>query len=215
MNEACKIVLVVDAGTGKTCIISRFINDRFDKSQMTTACPSFCTKTVSYPEYNKTINLDIWDTAGQEIYRSISKLFYKGACVGILVYDVTSKKSFQSIKEYWYNELKDNTESNIIFNIVGNKIDLFESEEVDEEEAKNYAQSINAGFYLTSAKKNIEITDLFLQSGKKYIDPNIKIESHNSKENYDNNDEKNHRKNSIRIKETKENTNQANNSLCC
>ena len=215
MNEACKIVLVGDAGTGKTCIISRFINDRFDKSQMTTACPSFCTKTVSYPEYNKTINLDIWDTAGQEIYRSISKLFYKGACVGILVYDVTSKKSFQSIKEYWYNELKDNTESNIIFNIVGNKIDLFESEEVDEEEAKNYAQSINAGFYLTSAKKNIEITDLFLQSGKKYIDPNIKIESHNSKENYDNNDEKNHRKNSIRIKETKETTNKTNNSLCC
>ena len=215
MSDACKIVLVGDAGTGKTCIISRFINDRFDKSQMTTACPSFCTKTVSYPEYNKTINLDIWDTAGQEIYRSISKLFYKGACVGILVYDVTSKKSFQSIKEYWYNELKDNTESNIIFNIVGNKIDLFESEEVDEEEAKNYAQSINAGFYLTSAKKNIEITDLFLQSGKKYIDPNIKIESHNSKENYDNNDEKNHRKNSIRIKETKETTNKTNNSLCC
>ena len=214
MNDACKIGLVGDAGTGKTCIISRFINDRFDKSQMTTACPSFCTKTISYPEYNKTINLDIWDTAGQEIYRSISKLFYKGACVGILVYDVTSKKSFESIKEYWYNELKDNTESNIIFNIVGNKIDLFESEEVDEEEAKNYAKSINAGFYLTSAKKNIEITDLFIQSGKKYIDPEIKIESHTSKEN-DNNDEKKHRKNSIRIKETKENTNQANNSLCC
>ena len=214
MSDACKIVLVGDAGTGKTCIITRFINDRFNKSQMTTACPSFCTKTISYPEYNKTLNLDIWDTAGQEIYRSISKLFYKGACVGILVYDITSQKSFQSIKDYWYNELKDNTESNIIFNIVGNKIDLFESEQVDEEEAKNFAKSINAGFYLTSAKKNIEITDLFVQSGKKYIDPDSKIESYSS---IDNNDTKKERKNSIKIQENKENNNQnqANNSLCC
>ena len=216
MSDACKIVLVGDAGTGKTCIISRFINDRFEKSQMTTACPSFCTKTILYPEYNKSINLDIWDTAGQEIYRSISKLFYKGACVGILVYDITSQKSFQSIRDYWYKELKDNTEPNIIFNVVGNKIDLFETEQVNEEEAKNFANSINAGFYITSAKKNIAITDLFIQSGKKYIDPNSKIESNISKENIQNNDEKKQRKGSIKIKETKEKPEQTNNnSLCC
>ena len=64
-----------------------FCKWRFEKSQMTTACPSFCTKTISYPEYNKTINLDIWDTAGQEIYRTISKLFYKGARVDGLWYN--------------------------------------------------------------------------------------------------------------------------------
>ena len=177
MTTTCKIVLVGDAGTGKTCIISRFVNDKFNKSQMTTACPSFCTKTLSYPQYKKTINLDIWDTAGQEMYRSISKLFYKNASVGILVYDITSIKSFQNIKEYWYNELKQNTDSNIIFNLVGNKIDLFENEEVNEEEAKEYAKSINANFYLTSAKNNLEITNLFLQSGAKFIDPNLNSEN--------------------------------------
>ena len=177
MTTPCKIVLVGDSGTGKTCIISRFINDKFDKLQMTTACPSFCTKTISYSEYNKIINLDIWDTAGQEIYRSISKLFYKNSSVGILVYDITNPKSFQSIKDYWYNELKENTSPNIIFNIVGNKIDLFENEKVNEDEVKEFAKSINAGFYLTSAKNNIEITKLFLESGKKFIDPNCNLEN--------------------------------------
>ena len=207
-NNTCKIVLVGDAGTGKTCIISRFVNDNFQKSQMTTACPSFCTKTISYPEYNKTINLDIWDTAGQEIYRAISKLFYKGACVGILVYDITSQKSFDSIKDYWYNELKENTESNIIFNVVGNKQDLYEQEQVKEEDAKEFAKSINAGFYLTSAKRNISISDLFINSGKKYIDPNYNFVINNN--NDDNNEERKARSNSLRI-----NTAQRQRNTCC
>ena len=172
MSNTCKIVLVGDSGAGKTCIISRFVNDRFDKGQMTTACPSFCTKEINYPKYKKTINLDIWDTAGQEIYRSISKLFYKGAAIGILVYDISNRKSFDSIKEYWYKELKENTENSTFFVLVGNKADLYEEEAVKEEEAKEYAKSINAEFYLTSAKTNIRITELFVQSGKKFIDPN-------------------------------------------
>ena len=207
-NNTCKIVLVGDAGTGKTCIISRFVNDSFQKSQMTTACPSFCTKTISYPEYNKTINLDIWDTAGQEIYRAISKLFYKGACVGILVYDITSQKSFDSIKDYWYNELKENTESNIIFNVVANKQDLYEQEQVKEQDAKEFAKSINAGFYLTSAKRNINISDLFINSGKKYIDPNYNFVINNN--NDDNNEERKARSNSLRI-----NTAQRQRNTCC
>ena len=179
MSKTCKIVLVGDAGTGKTCIIERFVNDRFNKTQMTTACPSFCTKTINYPEYNKTINLDIWDTAGQEMYRSISKLFYKKAAVGVLVYDITNLKSFNNIKEFWYKELKENADSNMIFYLVGNKVDLFEEEQVNNKEAKEYAKSINAGFFLTSAKSNAEISNLFIQAGKKYIDPNCGLESGN------------------------------------
>ena len=179
-TNTCKIVLVGDAGCGKTCIISRFVNDRFDKGQMTTACPSFCTKSIKYKEYDKTINLDIWDTAGQEIYRAISKLFYKKASIGLLIYDITNIKSFNNIREFWYNELKENAETNIIFNVVGNKVDLFESEQVDPKEAKEFAKSINAGFYLTSAKSNSGIEKLFIQSGMKFIDPNCNLESLNN-----------------------------------
>ena len=197
MNNSGKIVLVGDAGCGKTCIIHRYVNNKFEKSQMTTACPSVCTKTISYPEYNKTINFDIWDTAGQEIYRAISKLFYKGASIGFLVYDVTSKKSFNSLKDYWYNELKENTESDIIFNIVGNKVDLYETEQVTEDEGKKFAKSINAGFYLTSAKSSLRINELFFESGKKFIDP------HFSSELNMNSEEKRARNNSIKIKNVK------------
>ena len=179
-TNTCKIVLVGDAGCGKTCIISRFVNDRFDKGQMTTACPSFCTKSIKYKEYDKTINLDIWDTAGQEIYRAISKLFYKKASIGLLIYDITNIKSFNNIREFWYNELKENAETNIIFNVVGNKVDLFENEQVDPKEAKEFAKSINAGFYLTSAKSNSGIEKLFIQSGMKFIDPNCNLESINN-----------------------------------
>ena len=179
-TNTCKIVLVGDAGCGKTCIISRFVNDRFDKGQMTTACPSFCTKSIKYKEYDKTINLDIWDTACQEIYRAISKLFYKKASIGLLIYDITNIKSFNNIREFWYNELKENAETNIIFNVVGNKVDLFENEQVDPKEAKEFAKSINAGFYLTSAKSNSGIEKLFIQSGMKFIDPNCNLESLNN-----------------------------------
>ena len=200
MKQSCKIVLVGDAGTGKTCIIDRFINDKFDKTQMTTACPSFCTKTIKYPEYNKTLNLDIWDTAGQEIYRSISKLFYKNASVGVLVYDITNIKSFNHIKEYWYKELKENTDSNIIFNVVGNKADLFEEEEVNDKDAKEFAKSINAGFYLTSAKSNTEISNLFKESGKKYIDPNYDLEKGNNAKYNNNKDKNNDKEKNIKIK---------------
>ena len=147
MSDTCKIVLVGDAGAGKTCIISRYVNDRFDKTQMSTACPSLCNKSVFYSNYNKTINIDIWDTAGQEIYRSISKLFYNGASIGILVYDITNKKSFDSLKEYWYKELKENTDNGVIFFLVGNKVDLFESEQVNEQEAKELQILLELDFF--------------------------------------------------------------------
>jgi len=205
MSDTCKIVLVGDAGAGKTCIISRYVNDRFDKTQMSTACPSLCNKSVFYPNYNKTINIDIWDTAGQEIYRSISKLFYNGASIGILVYDISNKKSFDSLKEYWYKELKENTDNGVIFFLVGNKVDLFESEQVNEQEAKEFANSIGAGFFLTSAKNNIRINDLFWKCGEIFIDP----KSYNLNE--DLNNEQKDRRQSIRIKNS---TNQKK-GICC
>ena len=205
MSDTCKIVLVGDAGAGKTCIISRYVNDRFDKTQMSTACPSLCNKSVFYPNYNKTINIDIWDTAGQEIYRSISKLFYNGASIGILVYDISNKKSFDSLKEYWYKELKENTDNGVIFFLVGNKVDLFESEQVNEQEAKEFSNSIGAGFFLTSAKSNIRINDLFWKCGEIFIDP----KSYDLNE--DLNNEKKDRRQSIRIKNS---TNQKK-GICC
>ena len=171
-NINIKVVLVGDTGVGKTSIIDRYINDKYDQNQKTTLVSSYTFKQLDIKKYNKTVSLDIWDTAGQELYRSLSKNFYLNASVGILVYDVTRKTSFDSLKNYWYEQLRTFGEEKMVFQIVGNKIDMYQKEEISEEEARNYAKSIRAGFHLISCRDNVGIKDLFEDCGKKYLENN-------------------------------------------
>ena len=171
-NISCKVVLVGDTGVGKTSIIERYINNKYDDNQKTTLVSSYTFKKIDIKKYNKSVSLDIWDTAGQEVYRSISKNFYLNASIGILVYDISRKTSFESIKTYWYEQLKTFGEENMIFDVVGNKTDLFDHEEVPENEAKNFAKSMNAGFHLVSCKNSVGIKDLFEDCAKKYLEIN-------------------------------------------
>ena len=107
----------------------------------------------------------------QEKYRSLAKMFFKDAAVALIVYDITSKKSFEEIKNYWMNLVKENGPKQIIMYIVGNKCDLSEKEAVNEDEVRDYAINQNVSFYLTSAKNAIGIDDLFDEIGKKYLSP--------------------------------------------
>ena len=127
------------------------------------------------------ISFDIWDTAGQELYRALAKNFYLNASIGILVYDIRRKASFESIKNYWYDQLKESGEENMILGIAGNKCDLFQEEEVSEEDGKNFAKSIGAIFHLTSCKESIGIDELFKECGKKYLEINNLIIKDNKK----------------------------------
>ena len=103
----CKVVLVGESGVGKTCINIRFIEDKYEENQVPTSAASFTTKTMIYEQcYGKVVKFEIWDTAGQEQYRSIGKIFYKGARAIILVYAITDKNSFDGIKDYWYEQIK-------------------------------------------------------------------------------------------------------------
>ena len=175
-EPGCKIVLLGDGGVGKTCIISRYILGQFEKGTVATNGASFCSKRVNFSQLNKALLLDIWDTAGQERYRALTKFFYKEAAVCILVYDITKRATFENIKSYWYEQLKENAGKNIVVGIAGNKCDLYEEEEVQEEEAREFAESIGAVFELTSAQNNTGINELFLNCGYKYLDPNFKPE---------------------------------------
>ena len=108
-----KIVVLGESGVGKTSIIQRYTKDKFDDAQISTKCASFDTKVIKIDEFKETyIKLNIWDTAGQEKYRALSKIFYKDASAAILVYDTTNKKSFEEIKEYWYNQVKECSQKN-------------------------------------------------------------------------------------------------------
>ena len=169
----CKVVLIGESGVGKTCIISRYITGTFDSNATSTNGASYCSKNVKYDNLGKNLLLDIWDTAGQEKYKSLTKFFYKDAAVAILVYDITRRESFDSIRDYWYGQIQENASKNIVLGIAGNKCDLYENENVPEAEAREFADKIGAIFELTSAQNNTGINELFQNVGNKYLDPNF------------------------------------------
>ena len=120
--KTCKVVLLGESGVGKTCIISRYTNNTFEENIMSTTGASYCGKAMTFDEYGgKTIKFEIWDTAGQEKYRALTKIFYKDAAVAILVYDITRKDSFDEIKNYWYHQIKESGKANISKNKYINK----------------------------------------------------------------------------------------------
>ena len=178
-NITCKVVLVGDSGVGKTCIIQRYVNNNYNENTESTSASTYTYKVVDYKQFNKSISFDIWDTAGQELYRALAKNFYLNASIGILVYDVRRKESFQSIKDYWYEQLKVSGEENMVFGVAGNKCDLFQEEQVSEDEGKKFAKSIGAIFHLTSCKESIGIDELFEECGKKYLEDNQMINDTN------------------------------------
>ena len=163
-----KSTLIGNSGVGKTCIIKRYSENKFNPQELTSSGGSYSQKILKIN--NKTIQLEIWDTAGQEQYRSLGRHFYKNAYIVCLVYDITNKESFNDLKE-WYSDLKMYGEEFTVVAIVGNKSDCYENEEVKEDEAKEYAKSINANYFLVSAKTGDNIEYMFDNLVKKYLGP--------------------------------------------
>ena len=165
--ESFKVVLVGESGVGKTSIITQFIDQTFQEDQQSTTGGTFSTKSVIC-DGGKILKFEIWDTAGQEKYRSLTKMFYKDANAAVMVYDVTRKDSFEELKNYWASQIKESSPENIILAIAANKSDLIEQEVVDEENARNFAKEIGAIFVSTSAKNSEGINSLFEEIAKKY-----------------------------------------------
>ena len=112
--QTCKVDLLGESGVGKTCIIARFINNTFEENLISTTGASYAGKTMTFDEFGgKSIKFEIWDTAGQEKYRSLTKIFYKDAGAAILVYDITRKESYEEIQKYWINQIKEFAPKNI------------------------------------------------------------------------------------------------------
>ena len=217
----CKVVLIGESGVGKTSIISRYTTNIFKDNLMATPGANFTTKLVTFNEEKEVIKFEIWDTAGQERYRSLAKVFYKNAAACVLVYDITNKKSFDELKNYWINEIKENSSPNVSksFNIiiiifivlilVGNKSDDYLNEKVTDNEGKELAKEINAVYHRTSAKlPNESVDQVFISIGKKFLNPNSEETGHLTKEEMIQKTEK------LRRDEIKNNKN-ANKKKCC
>ena len=108
----------------------------------------------------------IWDTAGQESFRSISSLYYKDADAVVLVYDITNKESFNELK-YWITEVERHCARDVILAIAGNKCDALDDEAVDPNSANDFAIKNNATFYLVSAKENCNVNEMYMDLGRK------------------------------------------------
>ncbi len=155
-----KVVLLGDSSVGKTCIVHRFAHDKFNEDSNATLGAMFISKVLELPEFGATVKYQIWDTAGQEKYRSLAAMYYQDAAAAILVYDITKKESFNAIT-YWMSELKSKAPENIKIAIAANKSDLVEQEAVHLSEGKKFAEDHNAIFKMTSAKDGTGIRDLF------------------------------------------------------
>ena len=168
--DSVKVVLLGEAGVGKTSIIHQFTYHQFDPDCVSSITAQFISKTIDYQGYGA-IKYDIWDTAGQERYRSMAKIFYKDARVIIFVYDITSEQSFDGMKDYWYEQIKINCEKNSILAVVANKNDLYGDQQVSDEIGQKFADDIGAIFQSTSALSNNGINQLFDHIGRRIIDP--------------------------------------------
>ena len=151
-----KIILVGDIGVGKTNILSKYISNKFETDSKSTIGVELSTKTFNIN--NNKINAQIWDTAGQEKYKSLTKAYYKGALGALVIYDITQKITFENIDK-WISDLKISADEKVSIILIGNKSDLEEKREVSKEDGENKAKLNGISFLETSALNgnNIEI----------------------------------------------------------
>ena len=158
-DHVFKILMVGDSGVGKSCMLLPFVDQEYNETYISTIGVDFRIKTVEME--GKKVKLMIWDTAGQERFRTITSSYYRGAQGVMIVYDVTSDRSFSNVKQ-WLSEIHRFAGENIEKVLVGNKSDQTSRKEVDYDTGKTLAEDLGIMFTETSAKNGNNIKQLFL-----------------------------------------------------
>lgn len=158
VDYTIKCIVVGDSGVGKSSVLLRYLENNFVPTHETTIGVEFGIKIIDLD--SKKIKLQIWDTAGQENFKSITKSYYRDSCIVILVYDVTSIQSFNSI-QWWYNDIISVIENNHHTLLIGNKTDLNNLRQVSFDTGMDYSINNNMIFIETSAKDAINIEQAF------------------------------------------------------
>jgi small GTP-binding protein len=150
-SNTLKLILLGDTGVGKSSLIRVSVGNQFSNIVPSTVASSFVPK--KFYKGNRQYILNIWDTAGQEKFRAMTKLFVKNTKIVIFVYAINNKSSFESLK-FWVSIVKEALGDEPILALVGNKSDLYVNEQISEKIGSNYAKEIGAKFTLASAKCN-------------------------------------------------------------
>eukprot|EP00826_Nyctotherus_ovalis_P031347 TRINITY_DN2503_c0_g1_i5.p1 TRINITY_DN2503_c0_g1~~TRINITY_DN2503_c0_g1_i5.p1 ORF type:complete len:202 (+),score=53.56 TRINITY_DN2503_c0_g1_i5:96-701(+) len=141
----------------------RYIEKSFECTSPTNNA-SCKTHSIFSPDKKIEVVQMIWDTAGQECYRSLASFYYKDSDAIILVYDITNRKSFESLN-FWIEEIKSNADKDVLLTIAGNKSDAINEEKVETSEVMEFAKISNASFFLVSAKENSNVVEMYLELG--------------------------------------------------
>ena len=163
-----KAVLVGEAATGKTSLILRLTQDSFSDEHISTLVSSINEYNGEYK--NNPFRLLVWDTSGQEKFRSLNQIFYRDAVIVIMVYDITNRRSFEELGNYWINQIKETCPADTVLCIVGNKADLFQKEQVTEDEGRAFAKKYDAIFGFTSCFNGDGVKELFDEAASKAIE---------------------------------------------
>ncbi|KAK7913371.1 hypothetical protein WMY93_013582 [Mugilogobius chulae] len=166
-----KFLVIGNAGTGKSCLLHQFIEKRFKDESNHTIGVEFGSKIISV--VNKMVKLQIWDTAGQERFRSVTRSYYRGAAGALLVYDITSRETYNALTT-WLSDARMLASQNIVIILCGNKKDLDADREVTFLEASRFAQENELMFLETSALTGENVEEAFVQCARKILN---KIES--------------------------------------
>ncbi|CAK82225.1 unnamed protein product (macronuclear) [Paramecium tetraurelia] len=153
-----KFIIVGDGSVGKSCILLRYTEKQFRDEHDTTIGVEFGSQI--FVKNEKTIKIQIWDTAGQDSFKSITRSYYKGSIGVFLVFDITSEESFHNVLK-WYNEVNDQAAQNCQIVLVGNKVDLESHRKISTVQAKAFADQYKMQYIETSAKTNYNIDQLF------------------------------------------------------
>ena len=171
-----KILVLGDPSVGKSCFLIRYTEDTFQDVYLSTIGMDCKYKDVILEE-DKSIRLQIWDTAGQDRFRSITKNLYKGAAGIMLIYDITNRNTFDNVKK-WVNSIKEEVTSKVVIILVGNKIDLDKKRQVQTDEGEQIAEEFDMPFFECSALTGENINLAFETLAKKLVEVKAKAKQH-------------------------------------
>jgi len=162
-----KYIIVGDTAVGKSCLLLQFTDKRFQPVHDLTIGVEFGSRTISIDtkEGSKQIKLQIWDTAGQEKFRSITRSYYRGTSGALLTYDITRRETFEHVTE-WLEDCRKYSNPNIVMMLIGNKCDLEEKRAVSREEGEKFAKQYGLFFLETSAKTDDHVDEAFIATAK-------------------------------------------------
>ena len=208
-----KIIIVGDSGVGKSCLSIKASRNYFEDFYSPTVGFEFLTFNVKIEDQN--IKLQIWDTCGQEVYRSLISSFYRSASLAIIVYSIDNEESFNNI-EKWLNDIKTQSSPDVKIFLIGNKADLDDKRKITREQGEKFSNEHKISFFTeTSAKTGLNVQNFFIQAAKELFIQHEEIKNRVSRPGSITNLVYNPEKENKVNLESEEEENRQNKKFCC